>query len=128
MLSEHLQMTNNQPFGVKKMTNIISRLVFCGAASADATCQNCFLTSLSLSWALSWRSVGSVNLILSSANPRLHWKKNVFNVVSAAFIKEGNSCDLFRFVCSMRKEEKIRLADNSVACEAIWFDKWFSGS
>lgn len=46
-------------------------------------------------------------------------QKMTFNVVSAAFIKEGNSCDLFRFVCTRKKEEKIRLADNSVACEAI---------
>lgn len=51
--SEHVHMTNSQPFGVKSMTNISSRLVFCGAAPADATCQSYFLTSLSLSRALS---------------------------------------------------------------------------
>lgn len=49
------------------------------AASADATCQSYFLTSLSLSWALLWRSVGSVVLILSSANARHHRKKHLMS-------------------------------------------------
>lgn len=77
MLSEHVQMTNSQHFGVKSMTTMSSRLVVCAAASADATCQSYFLSNLSLSPALSWCSVGNVDLILSSANARARQKEDV---------------------------------------------------